>query len=96
MEGFDIKVLMTIIGFAIGIMGSLITIYVKQNVKNKESDMKHEESLDNYKNLKELIEKIYVKIDKIEEKIDKKFEVLTVLKAEHDQIKEKCMKNQNE
>lgn len=60
-------------------IGSILTVWVKLNIK-----------------LKELIEKnnerIWQKLDSISEKLDEKFNVLTILKTEHDQFKNNCLK----
>ena len=51
-----------------------------------------QERVDIFKLIEKNNERIWQKLDLISEKLDEKFNVLTVLKTEHDQIKNNCLK----
>lgn len=51
-----------------------------------------QERVDIFKLIEKNNERIWQKLDSIAEKLDEKFNVLTVLKTEHDQIKHNCLK----
>lgn len=87
----------------IALMGSMITVWLNLNLKIKELSMKiieiEHKIIDFEKNNDTIIriieknnERIWQKLDLISEKLDEKFNVLTVLKTEHDQIKNNCLK----
>jgi len=66
------------------------TIWLNLNLKIKEIEVKLNQVInDNHK----LTDDISKKLDVIDNKLDQKIEVLTILKAEHDQIKAKCFRN---
>lgn len=84
-------------------IGSILTVWVKINIKLKEMEMKileishkieqiDQERVDILKLIEKNNERIWQKLDSIAEKLDEKFNVLTVLKTEHDQIKNNCLK----
>lgn len=88
---------------AIALMGSMITVWLNLNLKIKELAMKiieiEHKIVDVEKNNYAIIrtieknnERIWQKLDLIAEKLDEKFNVLTVLKTEHDQLKNNCLK----
>lgn len=72
----------------IGLLCGMITIWVNLNVKIKEIEVNLEQLK---KDKSDLDEKIWNKLDKIDNKLDEKFEVLTILKTEHEQMKNKCI-----
>ena len=51
-----------------------------------------QERIDILKLIEKNNERIWQKLDSISEKLDEKFNVLTVLKTEHDQFKNNCLK----
>jgi len=87
----------------IALMGTIIGVWLNLNIKIKGIEMKIAEMEHKFADVKEnneaiikTIEKnnerIWQKLDLIAEKLDEKFNVLTVLKTEHDQIKNNCLK----
>lgn len=88
---------------ATALIGSMITVWLNLNIKIKGIEMKIAEMEHKFADVKEnneaiikTIEKnnerIWQKLDLIAEKLDEKFNVLTVLKTEHDQLKNNCLK----
>ena len=86
---------------AIVMIGSILTVWVKLNIKLKEMEMRileishkieqiDQERVDILKLIEKNNERIWQKLDSISEKLDEKFNVLTVLKTEHEQFK--CLK----
>ncbi len=84
-------------------IGSILTVWVKLNIKLKEMEMRileishkieqiDQERVDILKLIEKNNERIWQKLDSISEKLDEKFNVLTVLKTEHEQFKNNCLK----
>lgn len=84
-------------------IGSILTVWVKLNIKLKEMEMRileishkieqiDQERGDILKLIEKNNERIWQKLDSISEKLDEKFNVLTVIKTEHEQFKNNCLK----
>ena len=84
-------------------IGSILTVWVKLNIKLKEMEMRileishkieqiDQERVDILKLIEKNNERIWQKLDSISEKLDEKFNVLTVIKTEHEQFKNNCLK----
>lgn len=89
---------------AISIIAMIIGSWVTLNVKLKEFDMKIRElenRMDNYqKDRNAILDKIeknnelmQTKLDRLTQKVDEKFDLILVLKTEHDAMKENCRNN---
>jgi uncharacterized membrane protein YhiD involved in acid resistance len=102
MEAEWIIVIFTAISFLVMIVGSWVAL----NVKLKEFDMKIKEienKIDTYADDRTLIlekieknnELMWKKLDKLADKFDEKFDLILILKTEHDQMKQNCEYNKN-
>ena len=89
---------------AISMIAMIVGSWVALNVKLKEFDMKIRElesKMDNYqKDRNAILDKIeksnelmQSKIDKLTQKVDEKFDLILVLKTEHDAMKATCGRN---
>lgn len=102
MEAEWIIVIFTAISFLVMIVGSWVAL----NVKLKEFDMKIKEienKIDTYADDRNLIlekieknnELMWKKLDKLADKFDEKFDLILILKTEHDQMKHNYDYNKN-
>ena len=89
---------------AISMIAMIVGSWVALNVKLKEFDMKIRElesKMDNYqKDRNTILDKIeksnelmQSKLDKLTQKVDEKFDLILVLKTEHDAMKATCNRN---
>lgn len=89
---------------AISMIAMIVGSWVALNVKLKEFDMKIRElesKMDNYQKDRNIIldkieksnELMQSKLDKLTQKVDEKFDLILVLKTEHDAMKATCRNN---
>ena len=89
---------------AISMIAMIVGSWVALNVKLKEFDMKIRElesKMENYqKDRNTILDKIeksnelmQSKLDKLTQKVDEKFDLILVLKTEHDAMKANCNRN---